>query len=106
MMPNLLVSVGTHTPQHCSVSSSVVFGFSQKECHAPCIWPGRLGSAAHTSRGTARADTRGVARKGMAVLDHDYFVAAGAAGCGLAECGADARRAISAFASSRRLRTD
>jgi hypothetical protein len=37
MMPNLLVSVGTHTPQHCSVSSSVPVDLFQKESHAPCI---------------------------------------------------------------------
>jgi hypothetical protein len=36
-MPNLLVSVGTHTPQHCSGTSSVVLRFSQKESHGPCI---------------------------------------------------------------------
>ena len=29
--------LGSHTPQHCSGTSSVSFGFSQKESHAPCI---------------------------------------------------------------------
>ena len=37
MMPNLLVSVGTHTPQHRSGTSSVLFGFSQKRVMYPAF---------------------------------------------------------------------
>jgi hypothetical protein len=37
MMPNLFVSVGRDTPQHCSVLSSVPSIFFRKESHTPCI---------------------------------------------------------------------
>ena len=54
----------------------------------------------------ALADIETLAAGRVAKPDHDYFGAAGAGGCGLAATGADARREISAFASSRLRLTD